>query len=315
MSRTPLDASHAAPDTASRTETDTETTSGSSEDPGTVEVPARYAREIEKRERLHEQALIDVYVAGDTSWYAWPHRLVNAGDADHVALRDTCDTLIVDSVYGDDYYPVDDVLDAAHKIHADYVIMSDYPDQPDATIDAYEWFSSHYIDHACNATVIPVAQPASPDFHQQINFYQRSRLTHPLIAIGGLSSATPAEQVTALTRAREIAGSQQAIHGLGLGTSPQVIAAVRQHATRHGRPLIDSLDTSTPERAPSLNKLPDKTWSQHRHLLPEGESSTVVRAGFADAIARMLAYEFSPSCDDDVVTDVPDASSDLSHWQ
>lgn len=261
----------------------------------TVDVPARFAEEIAARQRLHERCPVDVFVAGVNPRYSWPNRLVSAREANRPALRRSCDTLIVDSVMQDDYFPVPDILDAADEIDADYVVMKDYPSAPDATLDAYDRFMSFYVDHPTTAEVVPVLSPGR--IRQQWRTYAVGGPDHPMYGIGGLCGETPERQVRALRTAREVAGDDVRLHAFGVGTSAEAIHALRESAAE-GRPLVDSLDISTPENAVANNKIPGKRWQQRRVPLPGGVDSTTVRAGFAEAVARMLAYELTPDCEE-----------------
>lgn len=259
-------------------------------------VPERYAREIRARERLHEACPVDVYVAGINPRFSWPHRLVSAREADRPALRETCETLIVDSVIQDQYYPVAEVLDAADEIGADYVVMKDYPGEDRLALDAYEYFMSRYFEHPTDVDVIPVLEP--DHVRRQWRFFANTNADHDVFGIGGLRDASPERQVEALRRARDAVGDDVQLHAFGVGTSPEVVRALRD-SVEEGRPLVDSLDISTPEHAVGKNKIPDKRWNQQRVPLPTGEDSTTVRAGFAEAVARMLVYELTPGCDDE----------------
>jgi hypothetical protein len=259
-------------------------------------VPERYAREIRAREQLHEACPVDVYVAGINPRFSWPHRLVSAREANRPALRETCETLIVDSVMQDEYYPVADVLDAAEDIGADYVVMKDYPGEDGIALDAYEYFMSRYFDHETDVDVIPVLEAGR--VREQWRFFENTNADHDVFGVGGMRDFTPERQVEVMRRARDAVGGAVRLHAFGVGTSPEVVRALRD-SVEDGRPLVDSLDISTPEHAVGKNKIPDKTWSQQRVALPTGEDSTTVRAGFAEAVARMLVYELTPGCDDE----------------
>ncbi|ELY58729.1 hypothetical protein [Natronococcus jeotgali] len=265
-----------------------------------MEVPARYAREITARERLLEQCPIDVYVAGVCDRYSWPWRLVAANEADRPGLRESCETLIVDSVYSDPYYPVGDVLEAAHAVDADYVVSKDYPDEPRTALDAHGRFLSLWRRHKCDAEPIPVLSTHDlSSFRGQCRHYARREDDVGTVAVGGLRDARGAVQVRYFREARKVLGYDVDLHGLGVGTSTELIGALQESiADDSDRPLIDSFDISTPENAVRNNKLADKRWSQHRCPLPEGTDSTTVRAGFAEATARMLAYELTTGCDE-----------------
>ena len=263
----------------------------------TVEMPARYAREIAARERVVERCPIDVYVAGINDRYAWPHRLVSAKEADRPGLAETCETLIVDSVINDPFYAADDVLDGASKLDADAVVAKDWPPfaDPDGAgvhpADALEHFMSRYKRHGYDGDVIV---PVWPPFDgQKVQSVCGEWVDH--YALGGMRDLDGREQVEHARRFRELVGDDVHVHGLGVGTSPEMIAALRESAA-DGAPLLDSFDISTPENAVRNNKLPDKSWSQQRVPLPSGTDSTTVRAGYAESIARMLAYELSPDC-------------------
>ncbi|EMA43578.1 hypothetical protein [Halococcus saccharolyticus] len=267
----------------------------------TIEVPERYAREIDARERLHKACPVDVYVAGINPRYSWPNRLVAANEA-RPSVADSADSVIVDSVVNDPYYAVEDVLDAAHKLDAEYVVGKDWPPESDPAgegihaADAYEWFLGEYTSHECEADVIvPIAPPFDSG---SLNCL--SKVDH--FALGGMRDMSGEQQVTHIRDFRRVAGYDVDVHGLGVGTSAELIGAIRESVEDDPeKPLLDSFDISTPENAVSKGKIPDKSWQQHRVSFPTGEDSTTMRAGFAESIARMLEYELSPGCDDEIL--------------
>jgi hypothetical protein len=114
---------------------------------------------------------------------------------------------------------------------------------------------------------------------------------------------------------REAAGYDVTAHGLGVGTSVELLTALRESvADDPRRPLLDSFDISTPENAVRTNKLPTKRWEQRRIPLPTGEESTTVRAAFAESAARMLEYELSPGCDDEMFDRTEPATRGFEHF-
>lgn len=299
VSNTPIEAAQ------SDVELAIDDTDGEADDEA-IKVPKRYAREIAARERLLARCPVDIYVSGVWDRYSWPYRLVQANEANRSGLKDTCETLIVDSVPTDLYFPVSDVLDAAHEMDADYVVMKDYPGEYDVTLDAHERFCSHYQRHECDSKIMAVATtPNIGRFRAQCRSYKRSfdkGLSVHAVAVGGLRDAKASIQARWFREARKVMGYDVPLHGLGVGTSPELISNIRKSIKEDPeRPLVDSIDISTPESAVKNNKIPDKTWTQRRSPFPEGVDSTTVRSGFAEAIARMLAYELTPDCDDDVL--------------
>lgn len=198
-------------------------------DPETETVPARYAREIQAREQAHNRCPVDVFIAGKNARYSWPYRLVNAQKA-RPSLAETCETLIIDSVINDPYYAVNDVLGTAHRLDADFVIGKDWPAFADPngdgihSLDSYEWTVSKYRDHECDAELIVPLQP--PFDGQTVSFLRNTEVS--TFALGGLRDQSGAEQVRHIRSFREIAGYDVNAHGLGVGTSIELISAIRK---------------------------------------------------------------------------------------
>lgn len=109
------------------------------------------------------------------------------------------------------------------------------------------------------------------------------------VAVGGLIGLDVDERLAALRRVRERVGSGTHVHALAPGTEPRMIDALR--AAPH---LVDSLDVSTPERAPANGKLPDVSWTQHEIRVTEGTDSSTVRAAHSSGIALELARQLDP---------------------
>lgn len=109
------------------------------------------------------------------------------------------------------------------------------------------------------------------------------------VAVGGLIGLDVDERLAALRRVRERVGSRTHVHALAPGTEPRMIDALR--AAPH---LVDSLDVSTPERAPANGKLPDVSWTQHEIRVTEGTDSSTVRAAHSSGIALELARQLDP---------------------
>jgi hypothetical protein len=288
-------------DTPPEHDSSTETVSATNESQR-IDVPNRYAREIQARERLHDACPVDVYIAGVNPRYSWPNRLIAANKACQ-SVVDSAETVIIDSVVNDPWYAVDDILDTAHDLDIEYVIGKDWPPAVDPCekggvhpAEALGHFRDKYTDHDCDAAVIV---PVFPPFDDTLRGVQGDWIDH--YALGGMRTMSGEKQVTHIRRFRERVGYDVAVHGLGVGTSVELINAIRSSAEEDPKnPLLDSLDISTPERAVANNKIPNKRWQQQRVPFPTGDDSTTVRAGFAAAIARMLEYELTPECDDDM---------------
>lgn len=131
-------------------------------------------------------------------------------------------------------------------------------------------------------------------------------------AVGGLLGIDDVhERIEALQFVRDELGSGVRIHALAPGTDPEMIRALRQH-----HDLVDSLDVSTPENAPSKGKVPDRGWSQEKVNVSGGTDSSVTRGAEAARIAVELARQLTPGLFDELEYGTIDESeqSGIDDW-
>ncbi|ERJ05127.1 hypothetical protein HLRTI_002926 [Halorhabdus tiamatea SARL4B] len=304
-------------------------------------IPAYYQREIEEKEKIADSTPIDVYCSSINPRWGWRWKLVSYYEATRPAVRDSCETLIIDSGFNRWGSP-DDVLEAAAKMDADYVFATDVtgmenpsnkhhnPDMPspdDAGIDSQfeaalrgiELFMERARElDILKKVILPIQHPYV-DFLEAAD--DRGWLDEVgYIALGGLKRVDDVDRrIEALHTVREYVGRDMDIHALAPGTEPKMLRELRDNPD-----LIDSLDNSTPEKAPASNKIPDASWTQHKHLIPFGDDVSTVRAQFSGSIAVQFAHMISPLCDDrtfeevieDVQDDQPrnDAIKSLDEW-
>jgi hypothetical protein len=160
-----------------------------------------------------------------------------------------------------------------------------------------DWSAS--VVKSCQVENADVIVPVFPPFDDTLRGVQGDWIDY--YALGGMREMSGEQQVAHLRRFREVVGDEPKAHGLGVGTSVELINAIQTSVEEDPEnPLLDSFDISTPETAVANNKIPDKRWQQQRIPFPTGTDSTTVRAGFSEAIARMLEYELTPECDDDM---------------
>lgn len=121
-----------------------------------------------------------------------------------------------------------------------------------------------------------------------VNLLDDSDITY--YAVGGLLDIDDVhERIDALQFVRDELPADAKLHALAPGTNPEMIRALRQHAD-----LLDSLDVSTPETAPSKGKVPDRGWHQHEVNVSGGTDSTTTRAAESARIALELARQLTP---------------------
>ena len=120
------------------------------------------------------------------------------------------------------------------------------------------------------------------------------------LSIGGMLDISDVEdRIDALHDVRARLGDDYHIHALAPSTDPEMIRELR------GNPhLVNSLDVSTPERAPANDKIPDASWVQDRHFFPRGTKSSTIRAQASVLISVQLAHMLSPLCKDETFKDV-----------
>lgn len=249
-------------------------------------------RELKERMKLiSDNTRARVFSASYNPRYSYPYRLQNAPNACQ-PVRDACYELMVDSGFNDDSVTNDTVLEKAEKFNADYVFPKDYPGEQHRTHVSLSDFLSKYQQSNCNAKMIVVLQP--PYDRQYLNHEQfYSQFSH--FALGGLHSLdSPEAQVSAIKKFREVAGTHCYVHALGVGTSLEMIRAIRENPR-----LVDSIDCSTAETTIKNNVIPDKSWKQTPFFIPEGIDSTSVRARFSAAILYMLNYMLGTRVDDE----------------
>lgn len=290
-------------------------------------IPHYYEREIREKESIADAAPIDVYCSSVNPRWGWRWKILSYYEANRPAVRESCETLIIDSGFNRWGSP-EDVLEAAAHMDADYVFATDVtgledpdnkghnpampsPDDPgiddqyEAALRGIELFMEEARElDILDKVILPIQHPYL-DFLEEAD--DRGWLDEVgYIALGGLKRVDDVQdRIDALHAVRNYVGREMNIHALAPGTEPRMLRELRDNPN-----LLDSLDNSTPEKAPASNKLPDATWTQNKHLLPFGEDISTVRAQYSGSIAVQFAFMISPLCNDrtfeEVIETVPD---------
>lgn len=317
--------------TAERQSQDVSDESKDSTEQETIEVPARYKREIRERERVIKACPVKIFTSSINPRWSWPWKLNSSKEA-RMSTANSSEELIIDPGLYNHCYSLE-AAHAAAKTDADYLLARDLPpvqyDEVDFTRERYEVsairVANYILEHqrlrekesamlgqwecAHDAEVIVPIQPPydksleymSKPIERQLGRDKKATVTildeTDYIAVGGLLGFDdPKVRVEKLREVRQIVGDDMKIHALAPGTDLEIIRAIRDD-----HDLMDSLDVSTPEKGPAHCNIPDKLWSYHNHEFPTGADSTTVRAQFSGGIAIQFAYMLSPLCTDEIL--------------
>lgn len=251
-------------------------------------------RELRWRMKVVSMCPVDVYVPSyNASWW-FPYKLQKAKAADDY-VRESCLKYMVDCGIHEGSENAD-VIAAATRHNAHYVIPRDYLSEPDRTSESVREFLDLYEESDCPAQVIIPLQPDHLDHLEDFKGYSH-------YAIGGVSEAGPQEQVESLKRVREAVGYGPYIHGFGFNVAPKVIQAVRDDPR-----LVDSIDFNLPEGMTGYGEITDATLQRIEFTYPHGDSATAVRGLYALALATMTSYMMSPLCDGEDIPDLTEQS-------
>jgi len=286
-------------------------------------VPTYYAEEIARKEAIIDACPINVYCSSINPAWGWPWKLQSYYEA-RPGASDSCETLIIDSGFNRWGSP-DDVLQAAAKTDADLVMATDVtgmevpsrrrhndsmPDAGDVFQDALTGIQ-RFMDRARELGILNrVMLPIQPDYLEFLDACEdRGWLDEvSYVSVGGLLGVPDVQdRIDALHNVRARLGDDYHIHALAPSTDPAMIRELRNNAS-----LVDSLDVSTPERAPANDKIPDASWDQGRHFFPRGTKSSTIRAQASALISVQLAHMLSPLCSDETFEAVL-AGDDAAH--
>ena len=287
-------------------------------------VPPYYAEEIARKEAIIDACPIDVYCSSINPAWGWPYKLQSYYEA-RPGASESCETLIIDSGFNRWGSP-DDVLQAAAKTDADLVMATDVtgmeddslrghngtmPETDDVFQDALTGIE-RFMQRARELGILDrVMLPIQPDYLPFLDACEgRGWLGEvSYVSVGGMLGIPDVQdRIDALHDLRARLGDDYHIHALAPSTDPAMIRELRNNTS-----LVDSLDVSTPERAPANDKIPDASWDQRRHFFPRGTKSSTIRAQASALISVQLAHMLSPLCKDETFEEiVEDSDTPLS---
>lgn len=239
--------------------------------------------------KLAASTLVDVYVASSMR-YPYPYKIAGVTEG-RQSIRQTADPgrFILDSDINKEDCTNEDVIERAESLdpYPEYVVPKDYlgePEETTASIDEfYELWNSSPLADSDTQVMLPVQPPHDEHVNDLLKFPTDAYV------VGGVANSTPGVQLGALVDTREVVGRDAYLHGLGFGSNIDFITQVRELPG-----LVDSVDTSTPERLPINNNAVDRNLSKMQFEYPKGRWSSIVRGEFARAHVTLLTLMLSP---------------------
>jgi len=232
---------------------------------------------LEKLYDIVDRCPVEFYLsANDGCHVHWPYRMQPVHEAS-TTYRSDAEKYIVDSSFSREEITNVDVLDKAHRLGADMVVLEDVYQDFTATVEKVQEGLALATDHAFSGTTIaPLQQPWVKCWYE---------LGEPdTVAIGGLKDAPASEKVRVAQKLRDAAGPSIWIHGLGWGATEPVVNAVRSTPG-----LLDSIDAQTPYASENNNSI----WKGEHKSVPTAVRS---QANLIEACRRMCGdMSTSPS--------------------
>jgi len=189
---------------------------------------------LEKLYDIVDRCPVEFYLsANDGCHVHWPYRMQPVHEAS-TTYRSDAEKYIVDSSFSREEITNVDVLDKAHRLGADMVVLEDVYQDFTGTVEKVQEGLALAAEHQFSGTTIaPLQQP-------YVKCWRELREPHT-VAIGGLKDAPASEKVRVAQKLRDAAGPNIWIHGLGWGATDALVNAIRNEPH-----LLDSIDAQTP---------------------------------------------------------------------
>jgi hypothetical protein len=215
-------------------------------------------------------------------------------------VTDTAEKNIIDSAIGEDYGN-SDVVAAADDHDHDAVVPADVIGDNDETI-------SQILELAIASNsklVVPVQKSANGEWYtsacETINVIEDHGLEDRVFsyAVGGVKDSSFTEQTAAVFDVREAIGPDSDLHLFGAGCSSQWALFLRAN-----RDVLDSIDMSTPMRAPISGRYVIFNMSQIQTEMPRGTHSSFIKARMAESICTNINYILSDGPNEEEVAEI-----------
>lgn len=188
----------------------------------------------EYAERILSECYVDYYLSSsyDGGRVKWPYRMFPPSEV-YPRYVELADSYIVDSEFNDKTVTNRDVLDKAHDVGANKVVLEDVYQDYEQTVERVLSGLETYDNHPFGGDVLVPLQKPHVDCYRDVG-------EPDAVAIGGLKDAPDWERIKAAQALRQYAGDDVYIHGLGWGASDKLVSAIRENPT-----LLDSIDAQT----------------------------------------------------------------------
>lgn len=262
------------------------------------------------RQNIFDDAWVDIYTATNTAMFTYPRVLGNPDECSPT-LADMAETYIMDSKIMDESVTNEDVIRRGKHVGADVVTPADVLHDPETTteriIDLFVQLAD--VDDFTPDVLVPLQPRPEADWNHVDHYHQVCAtledhgldITDYRLSVGGVKQWSSRDQLQALLEVREVAGSEQYIHGLGFGATRDWIAVLRQYPD-----LVDSVDmSSVVQDIVNSNVLLNPEMERVEYPLPRGKNSTVLSVMLREFVLYMMNYFLGPHVrESDVPTEV-----------
>lgn len=222
----------------------------------------------------------------------WEYRLIRVDDFNESAI-DSGIMVILDSGFNAPEVTNETMIESALEHKPQFVIPKDYPGEQEETTQSVRdflelWRGSEARKYS--RVLIPL-QPPYDEHYREFSDWS-------FFCLGGLAKAGGDAQVAGIQAFREEAGYKPYAHGLGMGSSPQVLSLLRDKPR-----MLDSFDNSTACQRPiggeinSLDVSDDGKFKRINAGRPKGTDSSTVTAKYMGAEALKFLYLLNPGCE------------------
>lgn len=248
------------------------------------------------KDEIIQNCPVDVVVASNTAMLEYPYRLGHV-DESSSGISERSQRYIMDSKIGDGSKTNQDVLEAAERTDADWVVPCDVVGDVEKTVGKTVEMFLQWYEYDVDADIVVPLQ--SDDAYTRVDHFELVAdkldaigvdVRDCPVAIGGVMEKTPYEQIQTAMDVRRGIGDDVYIHLFGGGCSLPWVVTIREYPH-----LIDGLDMSSiVTEVVQAGRLVTPSFDRVEFTSPRGTNSTVLTTMLREHQLYMLNYLMGP---------------------